>query len=214
MGGPGSGWRWRSGRELTSSRRRLDVRQLARGGHLERHGEPLPWGWTDGGTVVLTAEPDGVRLAYRYRGAGVGGEAEPWREVVEVLPLDWTPCNYGGRRPWWRCPGCGRRVAILYGGALFRCRGCARLAYPSQNENEADRALRRVEKIRQRMGGTAGWGSRLPPRPKGMHRRTYERLWWKADAADWAVLRHLAARLGLELGSMMQDEPTAAGGAE
>ena len=39
----------------------------------------------------------------------------PW------LPLAWTACTFGGRRPRFRCPAPrrGRRVAILYGGSGF-----------------------------------------------------------------------------------------------
>ena len=49
------------------------------------------------------------------------------------LRLAWTPCNYGGSRPWFLCPGCDRRAAILYveGGRLL-CRPCLGLSYPSQ----------------------------------------------------------------------------------
>src|SRR6266581_6623083 len=37
-------------------------------------------------------------------------------EVAQAITLLWTPCRYGGRRPWFRCPGitrpCGRRVGV------------------------------------------------------------------------------------------------------
>jgi Transposase DDE domain len=38
--------------------------------------------------------------------------------AVSVYVLEWTPCNYGGARPWFLCPmdGCRRRVAVLYAG--------------------------------------------------------------------------------------------------
>ncbi|CZG10327.1 TPA: hypothetical protein JBE46_02375 [Legionella pneumophila subsp. pneumophila] len=64
--------------------------------------------------------------------------------------LNWTPCRFGGERPWFICPakGCQRRVAILYSGSIYACRHCHQLAYTSQREADYDRALRQAEKIR------------------------------------------------------------------
>jgi hypothetical protein len=86
------------------------------------------------GSIGGTAEgahggrPARVVLSYRHRG-GVGNE---WEDVRETVPLEWTPCNLGGERPWFLCPGvgCGRRVAVLYGpGRYFLCRHCYDLSY-------------------------------------------------------------------------------------
>jgi hypothetical protein len=88
---------------------------------------------------------------------------------------------------------CGRRVAKLYGpGRYFLCRHCYRLAYACQSEDAMSRSVRQANKIRQRLGGNGGTSSPFPPRPKGMWRRTYERLREKAfdaeERADDALL--------------------------
>ena len=95
---------------------------------------------------------------------------------------------------------CDRRVAKLYGpGRYFLCRHCYRLAHSSQSEDAQRRSMRRATKIRQRLGGNAGTASPLPPKPKGMWQRTYERLREQAfdaeERADEALLPHLARLL-------------------
>jgi hypothetical protein len=104
--------------------------------------------------------------------------------------------NYGGKRPWFLCParGCGRRVAVLYGGGIFACRHCHRLAYQSQREQPHSRAM-----IRTTWGGSPSLGESFPAKPKGMHWRTYERLRLEAERAEarsWPpwLLRQVAAR--------------------
>ena len=100
------------------------------------------------------------------------GLIAPGQEQLQgVARLAWTPCNFGGERPWFVCPGegCARRVAILYGPGQPLCRRCCDLAYESQREDQIARAKRRAEKAR----------SRLPPsglRPKGMHHATFSKL--------------------------------------
>jgi hypothetical protein len=115
------------------------------------------------------------------------------------VTLEWTASHLGGRRAWFRCParGCGRRVAVLYGGSIFACRYCHRLAYDSQRERRDDRMTRRADKIRQRLGWEPGILNGDGDKPKGMHWQTYERLVAQHDAHVEASLFGMAMRLGL-----------------
>jgi hypothetical protein len=108
---------------------------------------------------------------------------EEWQDVEQPTPIVWMPCRFGGVRPYFVCPGivngiaCGRRVLKLYGaGTYFLCCHCYRLAYASQREDRYDRASRRANNIRMRLGGEPGTASLFPNRPKGMHDETYGRL--------------------------------------
>ena len=189
MGGSGSGRHWHfSAKDTTDDYRTLDVRRWQREGYLEP-GRWFGWQWTlDGETLAsiqVRAESDRVILSYRHQQRG-GGE---WKSEEYPVYLDRTPCTYGGARAWFRCParGCGRRVAILYGGAIFACRHCYRLAYPSQREPPYDRAARRAAQNRARLGretGTLNGPGRR--KPKGMHGRTYERL--STEAEEWTAI--------------------------
>ena len=124
-------------------------------------------------SIQMRAEQDRVILIYRYR----SGDAE-WKDEQYPVRIVRTSCNLGGWRAWFICPavGCGRRVAILYGGGIFACRHCYRLAYASQREGANDRALRRADTIRRRLGWKPGILNGLGDKPKGMHWRTFERL--------------------------------------
>jgi hypothetical protein len=80
---------------------------------------------------------------------------------------------------------CRRRVAKLHGpGRCFLCRHCYPLAYASQSEGALDRALRRANKVRVRLGGDPGTAAPFPAKPKGMWQRTYHRLHESAFAAE------------------------------
>ena len=113
-----------------------------------------------------------------------------WRNMEYPVSITWTPCHYGGARAWFICPerGCGRRVAILYGGGVFACRQCYQLVYDSQRWTAHDRALAKAQRIRLQLGGSTSMFERFPRKPEGMHRKTYERLRREeaeANARSW-----------------------------
>lgn len=199
MGGFGSGRRWHYGsHDTTNDYRIIDVRRWARLGVL-RPGYWGGWQWTRSGAVIASiqvyVETDRVSLSYRHRSHG--GE---WIDENYPVRLDWTPCSFGGQRPWFRCParGCGRRVAILYGGAIFACRHCYKLAYPSQRETWDDRALRRADRIRARFGWEPGILNRPGVKPKGMHWRTFMRLFNEYNANVDQVAAGIQLRFGVK----------------
>lgn len=197
MGGMGSGRRGQSGRSTTSSMRALDVRRLQRDGLLTS-GQGFGWSWTRNGETVASIQirTEAHRVILDYRSRGYAGE---WERMEYAVYLEWTDCTLGGRRVWFQCPnqGCGRRTAILYGGRVFACRYCHKLAYESQRETDGDRAIRRADTIRARLGWHPGIAFPKGDKPKGMHWRTFERLKAEHDAFANASWAGVAERLGL-----------------
>ena len=198
MGGPGSGtwYRWDK-RTTVDEVKRLDVHWLHRQACLRPSARAtVTWhrGAQQTGSVGV-AMVDGylvVECRYRQRGA------EAWEDVRQVITLDWTVCHYGGKRPWFLCPGCRRRVAVLSGdGKWFLCRHCYWLPYASQCERGQDRHYRKVRKIRNRLGASHNLTEPVWPwhKPKGMHWRTWERLRQQEEQAHRLVLGELEIAL-------------------
>jgi hypothetical protein len=189
MGGFGSGRPGGSGRGTVEACRSIDVNRLHREGCL-RTGWRGGWQWVRVGEKVasinLRAETDQLHFDYRLR---IGGGE--WEDVAETVRIVRVACRFGGVRPYFICPGvangidCGRRVVKLHGsGRYFLCRHCYRLAHASQSEGIWDSTLRRANKIKQRLGGDPSMAAPFPPKPKGMWRRTYDRLRERAFEAE------------------------------
>ncbi len=205
MGGYGSGRvGWRTPRSTTESLLRLDVRRLHRYGQLQP-------GRRDSSSWLRNGKPSG---SISHRAVGYGSRAKALvleyrlttngqiEEVEQRVWLAWTPCNYGGARPWLLCPRCGRRVAILYAGHRFYCRRCHDLAYSSTRESVIDRGIYKAQAIRKRLGGSGDLTQPFPPKPKGMHWHTYYRLEDEARDAYHSALLGMANRLRLSIGRL------------
>ena len=91
------------------------------------------------------------------------------------IEVSWTICCYGSMRPWFCCPACKKRFAVLYFASnAFACRKCLNLAYTSQSMSPV-RRLRNARSIIYELVGNGGLNN-APTKPKGMRRITYRRV--------------------------------------
>lgn len=137
-------------RGLTSERWGVDLRDLRR----------RDWSMVLGGSHVSRS---GDAVAIKS-----GGK-------VAVVRLTTTKPHFGGRRFWFRCPGCRGRARVVYHPA-FQCRRCADLSHPSTRLDGHARAISRAVQIRQRLGGTGSLLEPFPARLPGMKGKTWLRL--------------------------------------
>jgi hypothetical protein len=177
-----------SSKRSTEQMHALDIRKLHRKGLLTPGGS-FTWQWTRRGNVIATIggivdTANSVTLHYRTRRHG--GE---WQDKRYQVMIDWTPCNYGGTRPWWLCPCCGRRVAVLWGDSTYACRHCQQVNYESTRTAESSKPFERADKLRRRLGWCAGVANDQGDRPRGMHARTYLRLLNELNAHSMAALQ-------------------------
>jgi hypothetical protein len=196
MGGYGSGRQ--NGRPTVEDGLVLDLAKLLRDGNIV-HGQrlcgSLHWREVRSGQEVGAvtyeadlAEPAAAWMRLMY---SIGSEGSR-RRLDYKVHLTATKPRFGGMRLWFTCPVSGRRCAKLYrpfGGDLFASRTAWRLGYASQRTAPLESALQtandRVARIQRRLGGVPA-GSRYeqrPPRPKGMWRRTYRRLFRDIEEA-------------------------------
>jgi hypothetical protein len=114
-----------NGKRTTSSCYRLVVRRWQRAGQLMARRCFVDREWR----IDVAPYSDALRRPDHAIVSHWGGP------VKCVVGVEWTACNYGGVRAWFRClnAGCRRRVAILYShnGDSFACRHCLDLAYVS-----------------------------------------------------------------------------------
>lgn len=171
--------------------RSIDVRVFHRKGVLNDFTGGWQWKNNETGEIVASIgfRTDG-QFVYLYYSV----DDEP---VKETIPLTQTACNFGGSRPWFNCPRCTKRVAVLYlRHKRFLCRPCQKVAYRCQSQDGVGRSWIRQTKAEARLD--EDWR-----RPKGMHDRTYQRLLssildnvhWREDEIDRYLVRAFRGRV-------------------
>jgi len=202
MGGPGSGRHFHWSKQTTKEElRRLDIRQLKQycqpGVRVkgtkswQRNGEPC-------GDVGFEMLEDKLILSLALVSDGKTGEG-----VKQTIPISRTSCNFGGYRKWFHCPRCARRTEVLYlVHGSFRCRHCHNVPYSSQQEGYLDRMCRKASKIRERLYGDDSnsllfaLSEPIFLKPKGLHRKTFERLKQVENRAQGEIERIMVSRWG------------------
>jgi hypothetical protein len=132
----------------------------------------------------LLTRPDAPTWQYPTGAIAIsinGGSAHLIHDGLDYfVVVERTRCNYGGSRPWFLCPGCGDRRAVLFGhprGGHLGCRRCLKLLFLTECDDAFDRAIHKLRKIELRVCepsteivGTAP----VADKPKGQHWRTYD----------------------------------------
>jgi hypothetical protein len=134
-----------------------------------------------------------INTVPRWACRGIFGEPQSYLDTTEgIFRLTWTPCTYGGERPWFVCPVCERRVAKLFSPRIrtrpdWACRHCHDLRYDCQVKPPTFAAIHQWKEARARLGATIYDRVVDIKRPKRMHWKTYRRLLEDVRRADDAV---------------------------
>jgi hypothetical protein len=204
MGGYGSGRQ--GGRPTVESACRFDIDTLVRAGAIK------PGKYVEGSLKLPSYDDElaiefessatnprnsWLRLQYAVRDCWTGEQYQ----IDDKIYLTASRPRFGGQRWWFICPNENRRVRKLYlplGARRFRSRHAYRLAYASQRETVHDRAMRRADKLRRRLGGDP-LDDGYPEKPPRMRGATYDRLLDRLIAANRVAderMLLLASKLG------------------
>lgn len=194
MGGHGSGSA--SFHCLIEHSRRVTISSVVRAGGMRLAQDA-------GGCRRRSATPVRCIMEYTFRSGDVVEEVQQTASLITTRPY------FGGVRWWFACPRCLRRCANLYlapGARRFACRRCLQLRYLTQRVDCGERLHLRARRLVQRLGGEvdpALRGNAVTWKPRGMHQRTFERL-YKAyqvtlqERHDWfgqELMRRFGPRL-------------------
>ena len=133
--------------------------------------------------MMINSDIDSLILIYKAINQ-VGNDKV---EIKLLIKIEWVKAYLGGSRPYFICPDCKRRASKLYrptDSQRFLCRHCWSLTYQSRidsNDNLAV-ALNKINRLKKKLKWGCGAedvtteSSPLPTRPKGQHKRTYQKI--------------------------------------
>jgi len=105
-----------------------------------------------------------IELSYTYNNENVDYKIQ----IIASEP------NYGGKRYWFVCPQCGKKVAFLYFRKEFLCRHCLNLCYRTQQLGFTDRMMTMSKKYQNKVIYN-------DTKKRWVHWKTYHKLIDKAD---------------------------------
>lgn len=122
------------------------------------------------------------------------------QKIGYTIKFSLSRANYGNYRYWFICPNsqCGQRCRKLFqtkgseGMLYFLCRHCLELVFRSQNRIELDRIIDRKWKLIHSLRCDSPW-IQNSARPKGMHRRTFEKIREEIERLDDEADRRITA---------------------
>jgi hypothetical protein len=185
---------------------KLDLNHLARKGFIK-------FGANIGARGISWGNAHRGEIASGVITAGMTDPSRAWFQIAigrfsQQITLVSRPRHLGGRQWFFACPATGRLATVLWkppGASRFCSRQAwgRRVAYRSQFQNASDRAYLGKERIKARLIGDLNpedW--ELPPKPKWMRRKTYDRYVERFDEyeekLDNACISSVSKRLALK----------------
>lgn len=148
--------------------------------------------------MLLVEAPDVLLIQYSISKTGQSPHEKTCR--VEITT---TPCHYGGSRPWFGCPNCGGRAAIIYFNPaieLFACRKCCALNYSCQQMTTLDWRLEQSHRIRAELRAGEHMIARslsAIERPKYMRLATFLKTLMKLHRLEQEIMSDITNGTGM-----------------
>jgi hypothetical protein len=151
----------------------IDICELRRAGLLDGGRHRITGGLRFPKLRTLTIDPTAIEIVFHH------GQEQSFK-------ISWSKCFEASERPWIVCNHCGQRYARLFRGfAGYACRQCLQVWYACQCKSTRNRQRARLVQLCLRIDDRPSHYNEharvtLPPRPPGIHRARYFRLYGRA----------------------------------